>query len=166
MQLSVSWRDRKRESVLTKYQVGFVPNGNPMNLAQPISIYLSLWRTYNPGKPAPFPGTTTSYKFKQSNGFQDIIARMHIYVSLHPEKTAGGSYNIADEDFGQSWEMIWGRVCKYFGVEAAGPAEDGTPTGEAWVMSQQGHWESWENEKGLKPGIVSETAWGFMTTVT
>src|ERR1700712_5229761 len=123
-----------------------------MNIAQPLAIYLSLWHSLNPKKPAPFPGTSTSYKFLQTNCFQDQVAKMHIYVSLHPEKTAGGSYNIADEDFGQSWEMIWSKLGEYFGVETRGPAEDGSLSGEAWVMSQQGRWESWEKEKGLKPG--------------
>lgn len=136
-----------------------------MNIAQPLAIYLSLWRSFNLDKPAPFPGTPTSYKFLQTNGFQDQVAKMHIFVSLHPEKTAEGSYNIADEDFGQSWEMIWGDICEYFGVRAVGPAEDGSLTGEAWVMSQQDRWENWEKEKGLKLGIVRETAWAFMTTV-
>jgi len=90
---------------------------------------------------------------------------MHIFVSLNPEKTAGGSYNIADEDNAYSWEMTWPGICEYFGVVAAGPAEDGSPSGEAWVMSQQGHWNSWEQEKGLKAGVLRETAWVFMTTV-
>jgi hypothetical protein len=136
-----------------------------MNIAQPLAIYLSMWQSLNPGKPAPFPGTKTSYRFKQSNGFQDIIAKMHIYVSLHPETTGHGSFNIADQEFGQSWEMIWSRLCEYFGVGAAGPAENDVLSGEAWVMSQQDNWENWEKEKRLKPGVVSETAWGFMTVV-
>lgn len=146
-------------------KVGFVPNNNPMNLAQPIGIYLSLWSHLNHGKPAPFPGTTTSYRFSQSNGFQDIIAKMHIYVSLHPEKTAGQSYNIADEEFGRNWESTWPGICKYFGIEAGGPPEDGSLTGEGWVLSERDRWSTWEVDNGLKSGVVSQTAWGFMTTV-
>lgn len=90
---------------------------------------------------------------------------MHIYVSLHPEETAGQSYNIADEESGRSWESIWSKICQYFGIEATGPAEDDTPTGEAWVLSQRDRWSAWEEDSGLKSGIVSQTAWGFMTTV-
>lgn len=111
-------------------------------MAQPIGIFLSLWAQLNPEKPAPFPGTPTSYRFNESNGFQDIIAKLHIYVSLHPEETAGQSYNIADEESGRSWESIWLKICQYFGIETAGPAEDDTITGEAWVLSQRDRWSA------------------------
>lgn len=136
-----------------------------MNLAQPIAIYISLWRSLHPEKPVPFPGTPTSYKFNQSNAFQDTVAKMTIFVSLHPDKTGSGSYNIADEDSGRSWEMIWAKLCKYFGLEATGPADDGSITGEAWILAQKDRWAGWEQAEGLKPGIISETAWSFMTTV-
>ena len=90
---------------------------------------------------------------------------MHICASVNPEQTAGCSFNISDADQSSSWEIVWPGICKYFGLEAAGPAQDGSLTGEAWVKSQQDRWDEWEKEKGLKTGILQGTAWGFMTTV-
>jgi hypothetical protein len=136
-----------------------------MNLAQPIGIYLSLWANLNPGKPAPFPGTANSYRQLNTNCFQDLVAKMHIYVSLNPDKTAGGSFNVADTRDGMSWEMIWQDICAYFGLEGGGPPEDGQLAGEEWVMSVKEQWGSWETSTGVKEGVVEKTAWGFMTTV-
>jgi hypothetical protein len=133
-----------------------------MNLAQPIALYLSLWASLNPGEPAPFPGTATSYKQLHTDCYQDLVAKMHIYSSLNPEKTAGGSFNVADAVAGNSWETVWPDICRYFDVEAAGPKE---LAGEVWIMSVQEEWESWEKEKALKRNMMQETNWKFLTTV-
>lgn len=133
-----------------------------MNLAQPMALYLSLWKSLNPHKPAPFPGTQTSYKQLHTNCFQDQLAKFHFYVSLHPEKTAGGSFNIADSDVGNTWESIWPGICAYFGLGATGPTEI---SGERWVQMHEEKWVGWEKENGLKANILRETAWGFLTTV-
>lgn len=133
-----------------------------MNLAQPIALYLSLWASLNPGKAAPFPGTANSYKELHTDISQDLLAKMHIYVSLNPDKTAGGSFNVADATAGNSWETVWPDICRYFGVEAAGPHE---LAGEAWVVSVQEKWERWEEEKGLKKNMMRDTNWKFLTVV-
>jgi hypothetical protein len=142
-----------------------VPNNNPMNIAQPIGLYLSLWKFVNPNQPVPFPGTKASYTHLHSDCFQDQVAKMHIFVSLHPEKTAGGSFNIADTGEPQSWEMIWPGICRYFGLEAAGPPESGSLAGEAWVFSRQADWPNWADSHGIKKDILTETAWDFLTAV-
>jgi hypothetical protein len=136
-----------------------------MNLAQPIALYLSLWRSLSPGKPVPFPGTKTSWPLLHTDAFQDQVAKMHIFVSLHPEKTAGGSFNIADSDTGNSWEKIWPGICQYFGLEGVGPTDDEVPSGEAWVRLHRDQWRNWENKNNVKPNVLEETAWIFLTTV-
>jgi hypothetical protein len=136
-----------------------------MNIAQPIGLYLSLWKFVNPNQPVPFPGTKASYTHLHSDCFQDQVAKMHIFVSLHPEKTAGGSFNIADTGEPQSWEMIWPGICRYFGLEAAGPPESGSLAGEAWVFSRQADWPNWADSHGIKKDILTETAWDFLTAV-
>jgi hypothetical protein len=136
-----------------------------MNLAQPIALYLSLWRSLNPDLPVPFPGTAKSWPLIHTDAFQDQVAKMHIYVSLHPEKTAGGSFNISDADQGKSWQEVWPGICNYFGLKATGPSENGTPTGESWVKLHEDKWSSWEQENRIKQNILRETAWVFLTQV-
>lgn len=63
-------------------------------------------------------------------------------MSLHPELTAGKAFNIADEDRGISWEMVWPGIAEYFGLEGVGPLEEGL-TGEGWVRSQKENWGLW-----------------------
>ncbi|KAH7354988.1 hypothetical protein BKA65DRAFT_581662 [Rhexocercosporidium sp. MPI-PUGE-AT-0058] len=149
--------------------VGFVPNHNPMNLAEPLALYLSLWKSLSPTKTVPFPGSAESYKHTQSNISSDQLGRFHIFASLHPELTAGKAFNIADEDRGISFEMIWPAIAAYFGLEGVGPVEDGDVkglSGEGWVRKQESVWESWTREHGLREGVIENTCWGFMTIVT
>ena len=138
-----------------------------MNLAQPIGLYLSLWSTLNPGKPIPFPGTIKAYSGPHSlhtSCFQDQAAKLHIFASLHPEKTAGGSFNIADADVGGKWEDVWPGLCAYFGLQASGPVE-GVVAGEEWVRGHKDEWNGWEESHGVKKGVLEGTIWGIMTFV-
>lgn len=149
----------------TCMQVGFVPNHNPMNIAEPLGLYLSLWKSLSPSLNVPFPGTAESYTHLQSNISSDQLGRFHIYASLHPEKTAGKSFNIADVDEGLSWEMTWPGIAAYFGLKGVGPVAKGGLSGEAWVKTQKAKWDSWTKEKGLRQKVLDNTCWGFMTIV-
>lgn len=153
-------------TILYFMQVGFVPNHNPMNIAEPIGLYLSLWKSLSPSLEVPFPGTAESYTHLQSNISADQLGRFHIYTSLHPDKTAGKSFNIADVDEGFSWEMIWPGIAAYFGLKGVGPVAKGELSGEEWVKAQKPIWESWTKEKGLRPKVLDNTCWEFMTIVT
>jgi hypothetical protein len=146
-------------------QVGFVPNHNPMNIAEPLGLYLSLWKSLSPSLDVPFPGTEESYTHLQSNISSDQLGRFHIYASLHPEKTAGKSFNIADVDEGLSWEMTWPGIAAYFGLKGVGPVAKGGLSGEEWVKAQKGKWDSWTKEKGLRQKVLDNTCWSFMTIV-
>lgn len=146
--------------------IGFVPNHNAMNIAEPLGLYLSLWKDFGGSEEVPFPGTEESYGHLQSNGNQDIVARFTIYASLHPEVTKGKSFNIADVDFGVSWSMAWEGIAAYFGLKGVGPLESGQEeTGENWVKSQKEKWDAWTKEKGLREKVLDNTCWGFMTVV-
>lgn len=142
-----------------------------MNIAEPFALYLSLWRSINgPNTPVHFPGTKESYTHLHSNVSSKQLGRFHVYVSLHPELTAGKAFNIADQDLGNSWEMIWGGIASYFGLVGIGPLEEsgkgkGQLSGEAWVSSHRDKWEAWEVENGLRPKVLEKTCWGFMSIV-
>ncbi|PVH73631.1 hypothetical protein DL98DRAFT_519818 [Cadophora sp. DSE1049] len=149
--------------------VCFVPNHNPMSLAEPLALYLSLWKSLSPSKAVPFPGTAESYTHIQSNISTDQLGRFHIFASLHPEQTAGKAFNIADEDGGISFEMVWPGIAAYFGLEGIGPVEDGDMkgfSGEGWVRGQKAEWEAWTRESGLRAGVIENTCWSFITVVT
>jgi hypothetical protein len=77
-----------------------------MNIAEPLALYLSLWKSLSPSIEAPFPGTSQSYTHLKSNISSDQLGRFHIYASLHPELTAGKAFNIADVDGGLGWEIV------------------------------------------------------------
>jgi len=136
-----------------------------MNIAEPLALYLSLWKSLSPTLPVPFPGTKDSYRHLQSNISSDQLGRFHIFASLHPDKTAGKAFNIADVDEGLSWQMVWPGITSYFGLEAAGPVEGGM-SGEEWVMSKKMVWDSWTRDKGLREKVLDRTCWGFMSVVT
>ncbi|KAG0645390.1 Short chain dehydrogenase sirQ [Hyphodiscus hymeniophilus] len=147
--------------------VGFVPNHNAMNIAEPLGLYLSLWKDFGGSNEVPFPGTKESWEHLQSNGSQDLVARFTIYTSLNPKLTAGKSFNIADQDEGVSWSMVWEGIAAYFGLKGVGPLESGQAnTGESWVNSQRDHWDAWTKEKGLRAKVLDNTCWYFMTVVT
>ncbi|KAL6907298.1 hypothetical protein GGI43DRAFT_431350 [Trichoderma evansii] len=145
--------------------IGFVPNHNSMNLAQPLGLYLSLWKSLSPSIEAPFPGTEKAWTHLHTDISSTQLAQFHIYVSLHPEKTAGKAFNIADVDAGTTWQDTWPRIAAYFGLKGVGPAAKGELSGQQWVESQKEKWDTWEKEKGLKPKVLENTVWDFMTTV-
>jgi hypothetical protein len=137
-----------------------------MNIAEPLALYASLWKALSPSKQIPFPGTLESYTHLQSNISSDQLGRFHIYASLHPELTAGNAYNIADEDNGLSWAMVWPGIVGYFGLEGVGPVEDEGRSGEMWVRGKKAAWDEWERENALREKVLDRTCWEFMTVVT
>jgi len=146
--------------------VGFVPNHNPMNIAEPLALYCSLWASLNPSSPIPFPGPASSYKTLASNGSQDQIAKFSIFASLHKEKSAGKAFNIADTDQGLSWENTWPGIAQWFGLVGGEPRED-VLSGEAWVKSTpiKSQWDAWTSSHHLRPKVLDNTCWEFMSIV-
>jgi hypothetical protein len=147
----------------TAFRLCFVPNHNPMNIAEPLALYLSLRKSLFPSFEAPFPGTSQSYTHLQSNISSDQVGRFHIYASLHLELIAGKAFNIADVGESLSWEMVWPGIAQYFGLKGVGPE---VLKGEEWVGAQKDRWDSWTSENGLRKKVLDNTCWDFMTTVT
>jgi hypothetical protein len=69
-------------------QIGFVPQNNPMNLAKPLGLYLSLWKSLSPSAEVPFPGSEAAWTHVHSDVSSSQLAKFHIYVSLHPDKNS------------------------------------------------------------------------------
>ena len=114
--------------------VGFVPNGNAMNIAQNLGLWLSLVRSIErPGAEVVFPGSEHAWKALHSDTSQDLLGKFALFTSLQDlgEVKNGTVVNIAD---GVSrWAEDWPKICKWFGLKGVGPKEDAV-TGKRWVM--------------------------------
>ena len=134
--------------------VGYVPNNNVYCLAQTMSIYLSMYKSIEgEGAECPFPGTEKSWKILSNDSSQDIVARFSIYASLHPEKTGGRAFNVADNDKASSWAQRWPVICAWFGLEGTGPRE-GAPQPPAYIGQHMEKWQELVKKHGLKKGVM------------
>ena len=143
--------------------IGFVPNNNAMNLAQCLGLFLAFcrWKEGN-GAVVEFPGSESAWKARHSDSSQDILARFHIFASLHPERVREKAFNIADGEV-VTWEGVWAGICGWFGLKGVGPGQGkGGEKGTQWLKSQRGEWGRWEKENGLKEGMMEATGWEFM----
>ncbi|GAB1194346.1 hypothetical protein APSETT444_003591 [Aspergillus pseudonomiae] len=132
--------------------IGFVPNNNAYNIAQWIALYLSLYRKiHGEGAEVVFPGTK-SWTIQSNDSSQDIIARFAIHASLHPEISAGQSFNIADEAQSTSWSVKWPIMCQYFGLKGVAPINGPGPDPTAFLHEHQDEWLAMEKEYNLQTG--------------
>ena len=109
------------------FSAGFVPTETGMNLLEPLALYLLLYRFFNgPGAVVPFPGMRQTYACTNTDSAQDITTKAEIYLSVvKPAEANGEAFNIADMATPSSWSMKWPMLTKYFGLEGAGPNENG-----------------------------------------
>ncbi|KAL8693587.1 MAG: hypothetical protein Q9218_001629 [Villophora microphyllina] len=114
-----TWCDIRPDAV-----IGFVPNGSAFNLTAHWANYLSLYTLVeNKGAKVPFPGTPKAYNSLYNEASADIIAKGSIWAALHPEKTSGQIFNIADQAKPESMKERWPELAAYFGLEGVGPEE-------------------------------------------
>ncbi|KAK1240990.1 hypothetical protein MKX08_000964 [Trichoderma sp. CBMAI-0020] len=145
--------------------IGYVPNGNAMTIAHPVGLYLALWKSFRGTEPVPFPGTPTSYRTLHTDSAQDNLGEFTIFLSMQGDRSAGKSFNFADND-GVSWESTWCGICDYFGLQGVGPVEDASfLQGETWVLSKKDVWPQWEQDQGVKKGTIEATPWDFFTII-
>lgn len=147
--------------------VGFVPQNNAMGIAQALGLFLSLWKELevdgNAPRAVPFPGSIDAWTALHTDTSQDILARFHIYASLHPSEVAETAFNVADGP-ATTWEAVWPQVCQYFGLRGAGPSPSPLDA-KAWVLSHQSTWDAWAQKHGLKEGTLQATGFDFMQQV-
>ncbi|KPM37413.1 hypothetical protein AK830_g9147 [Neonectria ditissima] len=136
--------------------VGFVPNNNIYCLAQALALYLSLYAEIN-GKNSEvqFPGTQESWKILSNDSSQDIVAKIAIHASLHPELSSGQRYNAADNSKASSWSEKWPIICEYFGLKGVGPPAGGSgPQPTQYLADHIEQWKEVEKKYGLVTGRV------------
>ncbi|KAH8655198.1 hypothetical protein BX600DRAFT_515037 [Xylariales sp. PMI_506] len=136
--------------------VGYVPNNNIYCLAQVLSTYLSLYAEINgQGSEVAFPGTPESWKSLSNDSSQDIVAKVCIYASIHPEISSEQRYNAADNAVASSWSVKWPVICEYFGLKGVGPPTEGSgPQPVEFLADHFTEWQALEKKHGLKSGRV------------
>lgn len=148
--------------------VGFVPQNNAMNIAQALGLFLSLYKDIaGAHSEVRFPGTNAAWKALHTDTSQDILARFHIFASLHPRDTAGRAFNVVDGP-ATSWEAVWPEVCAYFELRGIPPeAEDREPpfSAQGWMEAHREQWAEWVQRYGLKTGALEATSWEFMQAI-
>ncbi|CAG8934657.1 unnamed protein product [Penicillium salamii] len=143
--------------------IGFCPGKNPMNMAQGLALYLSVFRTVH-GKSAQvsFPGTDKGYLCKHSNTSQDQLSKMEIHTALMSQLPVNGAaFNVADEDKPVTWAQVWPRLCSLFGLIGVGPhgTAEQQQSMEAFVMSNRAAWEATCEQFSLRRDSIDEQGW-------
>lgn len=149
--------------------IGFVPQNNAMNLAQALALFLSLWRDLEieneTPRAVPFPGSREAWTALHNDTSQDILARFHVFASFKGSAVKGEAFNVADGP-AITWEMLWPRLCDYFGLRGLGPQEGGSAAGgsnaQLWMEAHEREWAAWVKKFGLKEGALQATSWQFM----
>lgn len=137
-----------------------------MSIAHSLGLFLSFYRLVKgAGASCAFPGTLESWEALHSDSFQDIVAHLHIYTSLHAGKTHGRSFNVADGE-GTSWKVKWPIVCNYFGLKGVGPSTQvaGELQGIQWLLAQKGSWSEWAEDNGLRGNVLENMQWDILDT--
>jgi len=142
--------------------VGFVPNHNAMNIAQALALFLSFY-AFREGQGArvPYPGPAAVFTSRHTDVSQDRLARFHIFVSLHPDRTSTQAFNVGDEDQGSTWAKKWPVLASYFGLVGTGPVE-GAVSGVEYVMAHKAEWAGFIAQTGIKEDSFEKTGWNFM----
>ena len=143
--------------------IGFTPRSNGMGFGQSLGIFLSMYVSVEgKGSECVFPGPEAVWKNLHTDTSQDLVAKFHIFASLHPESTNGLAINVGDSE-GISWEIVWPEVCAYFGLKGMGPRDEVTDkeklVGLEWIMARKEQWGAWVKENGLKEGFVETASW-------
>jgi nucleoside-diphosphate-sugar epimerase len=145
--------------------VGAVPQNNAMNMGQALGLFLSLWKDVEgEGSEVRFPGGEQAWTALHTDTSHDILARFHIYASLHPDKTAKRAFNVAD-GAATTWKEVWPEICAYFGLKGVAPESDKVFNAQAWMEDHRSEWSNWVQKNGLREGALEGTTWKFMTDV-
>lgn len=115
-----TWCDIRPDAI-----VGFSPNGSTYNITAHWATYLSLYaHVEGKGTKVPFPGSEAGWTCLSNDVAAATVAKSAIWASLHPEKTGGQIFNIADQERPVSMREKWPVLARYFGLEGVAPSDD------------------------------------------
>jgi hypothetical protein len=140
-----------------------------MNIAQALGLFLSFFASREgPSASVPYPGPQAAYTAPHTDISQSLLARFHIYASLHPDLTANQAFNIGDEPAGVTWAALWPRISAYFGLVGSGPINDNDAPQETfnidkYMQTHRAEWAAWVVKHSLKEGALEGTDFTFLT---
>jgi hypothetical protein len=138
-----------------------------MNLAQALGLFLSFFASREgPGTSVPYPGPQSAYTAPHTDVSQSLLARFHLYASLHPDLTAGQAFNVGDEPAGVTWAALWPRISAYFGLVGTEPINDArqeTFSIDRYMRTHRAEWAAWVSKHNLKEGALEGTDFTFLT---
>lgn len=140
---------------------GFTPTTTPMNLAQGLGLYFSLYReAKGAGATVPFPGSEKGWRSLHTDTFQDILSKMEIFAALNTDKCGNGeSFNVADGEV-ISWSQVWPRLCEYYGLVGGGPVEAPVSIAD-FVKENKQAWLDLAKKYGLREDSIDKQEWWF-----
>jgi hypothetical protein len=140
-----------------------------MNLAQALGLFLSFFASREgPGASVPYPGPQSAYIAPHTDVSQSLLARFHIYASLHPDLTANQGFNIGDEPAGVTWAGLWPRISAHFSLVGTGPINNTTQETfniDRYMQTHRAEWAAWVKTHGLKEGALEGTDFTFLTVM-
>jgi hypothetical protein len=142
---------------------GFAPANSPMNIAQNLGLFLSLYASIEgKGAAVSYPGSEKAYRALHTDCGQDVLARFTIFVSLQDQsRVSQEAFNIGDGT-AVSWEQVWPGICSYFGLKGVGPNISGKSSGAEWIFAHKDQWSEWTKKNGLREGFLEGTSWEFI----
>lgn len=148
---SWSWCEVRADTI-----VGFVPNNNICCAAQTLGIYLSLFAEIEgEGADCPFPGNEKCWNNLSHESNQDILAKICVHASLHPDVTHRQIYNAGDSLQPSSWRCRWPVICEYFGLKGRPPLPDHqAPQPEHYLIKHIEKWKEMEKKHDLVGGHI------------
>ena len=137
-----------------------------MNMAQALGLFLSMYASFKGGGASvAFPDSQAAYHAPHTDTSADLLARFHIFASLHKDRVSKRAFNVADGP-PVTWADTWPKVCKYFNLKGLGPGENqDKSTGLKWLEEHRSHWNEWVRKNSLKPGALEGTTWEFMDAI-
>jgi hypothetical protein len=140
-----------------------------MNLAQALGLFLSFFASREgPGASVPYPGPLSAFTARHTDISQSLLARFHLYASLHPDLTASQAFNVGDEPAGVTWAAVWPRITPYFGLVGTGPINDAPQEAfniDRYMQTHRAEWAAWVAKHGLKEGALEGTDFTFLTVM-
>ena len=70
-----------------------------------------------------FPGTAKAYNALFNEVSAEMVAKQAIWASLHPEKTSGQVFNVADRTRPTTWQERWPVIASFFELKGVGPTD-------------------------------------------
>jgi nucleoside-diphosphate-sugar epimerase len=127
--------------------------GNAMNMGTTLAVYATICR--ETGRPFRFPGSMAQW-----NGLTDmtdarLLARHLLWAATTPA-AANEAFNVVNGDIFR-WRWMWGRIARWFGLEAAPFDGDILPL-EKQMAEDSGLWADIARRQSLKESELNRLA--------